>query len=268
MNLKFKAFAFHFLISLTVVATGLGIVYGLWYRPPFATVENVFKITLILAAVDVVIGPFLTFVVYNPEKKSLKFDLALIGILQLAALGYGMATLHAARPVYAVYADGKFSTVTREDYESIEMSKVPKDSPWMKFPAWGPAWIGAQMHDNLTADDTHMIGISQKMGGGLRLMPRFYTDYDNVAAQAITRAKRASELDFVTPPKPIAKGDTALRLPTKDELHQMQLGLQKFGKPLDQLMLLPLNGSRGRAIVVLEDKTGAILGTLSYTPFW
>lgn len=268
MKAKLKAFAYHVGISAAVVALALGLVYGLWYRSPFAFVEDVYKITLILACVDVVIGPLLTLVVYNPAKKSLKFDLAMIGVMQFAALAYGLVTLHSARPIYSVYADGKFWSVTAPDYEAEEMAKVPKDSPYLRYPTWSPEWIGAIVPDSVDAADKQKIKISQAMGGGLRLMPRFYTPYEKVAADALSKAKRASELDFNNPPPAIATGSTALKPPTKEELQSLLGELKALGRPLDQLMLLPLNGSKKRAIVILEDKTGKILGTATYAPFW
>ena len=46
---------------------------------------------LLMIGVDVVIGPLLTLIVFDPKKKHLKFDLVVIAALQLAALAYGSA---------------------------------------------------------------------------------------------------------------------------------------------------------------------------------
>lgn len=43
-----------------------------------------------LAAVDLVMGPLLTLVEFKPGKKSLKFDLTAIALLQAGALLYGL----------------------------------------------------------------------------------------------------------------------------------------------------------------------------------
>lgn len=265
MKMKFKAFGYHLCISVAVVMIAMGIVYGLWFKAPFAYAENVYQITLMLASVDVIMGPLLTFIVFKPNKKSLKFDLALIGLLQVAALVYGMSILHRARPVYAVYTDGLFWTVTAEDYEAEELGKVGKDNPYLRFSTWSPQYIGAIVQGKLDPDDQHKIEISQSLGGGLRLMPRFYIPYESVAVDASKSGTLASEIDFSTAPKPIP--DAREASPTLEEMRRILTELKAMG-PLEQLRLVQMNGSKHRAIVVLDDKTGKILGSLSYVPFW
>ena len=265
MKSKFKAFGYHLCISAAAVAMAMAVVYGFWYKAPFARAEDVFQITLILASVDVVMGPLLTFIVFNSQKKSLKFDLALIGVLQVAALVYGLSMVHKARPVYAVYTDGIFWTVTKDDYEPEELGKVAKDSLYLGFRTWSPDYIGAVLQGNLDPADKHKIEISQSMGGGLRLMPRFYASYTSVAAVAAHSGKRASEVDFMTPPP--ARAGSPEAPPSKEELRAMLGDLKALG-PLEQLKLVPMNGSKHRAIVVLDDRSGNILGSLNYAPFW
>ena len=152
MKTRLKAFAIHFLISAAVVGIALALTYGAWYRTPFSYIENVTTIILMLAMVDLVMGPLMTLIVYNPAKKSLKMDLTIIGLVQVGALLYGMSVIYEARPVYAVYAGGRFSTVSVSEFEQAELDKAPADSPYLKFPKMGTEWIGADI-DKLNKTD-------------------------------------------------------------------------------------------------------------------
>jgi hypothetical protein len=60
------------------------------------------------------IGPVLTFVVFAPNKTlgKIKFDLIVIGVLQVAALSLGSYLVYGQRPVAVVLAKDKFYPVT------------------------------------------------------------------------------------------------------------------------------------------------------------
>ena len=62
----------------------------------------------LLVLVDVIVGPLLTFIVFKKGKKSLKFDLGFIALLQIAALIYGSYTVYNGRPSTVVYNNGQF----------------------------------------------------------------------------------------------------------------------------------------------------------------
>lgn len=268
MKIRLKAFAIHFLISAVVVGIALGLTYGAWYRPPFSYVQNVTTIILILAMVDLVMGPLMTLIIYNPAKKSLKMDLAIIGLVQVGALLYGMSVVYQARPVYAVYAGGRFSAVSASEFEQAELDKAPKDSPYLKFPKLGTEWIGASL-DKLNNTDREAAIMSDAFGGGPRVMPRLFVPFKSVAAEALKQGKRASAIDYDNPTVAAAGQDKRKAVPpTREELKTLLAEVEKFGLPLDQVVLVPLAGSERRAIVGLDAKTGAILGTIPQEPFW
>jgi len=77
-----------------------------------------------VALIDLVLGPILTFIVFNKNKsyKELRNDISLIVLLQLSALGWGIYTVQTQRPVAAVYWDGTFYTVTAADILNQDLS--------------------------------------------------------------------------------------------------------------------------------------------------
>jgi len=69
-----------------------------------------------------VLGPLLTLMVFNPTKKSLKFDLTIIGLIQLACLIAGTWLLYNERPVAQVLADDGIHLITQGDLNLYESS--------------------------------------------------------------------------------------------------------------------------------------------------
>lgn len=269
MKIRLKAFFIHLLLSALVVGIAMGLTYGLWYKSPFSYVEQIGGITLILVAVDLVMGPLLTLIVYNPAKKSLKFDLALIGAIQLAALVYGMGVIYTARPVYAVYAGGRFMTVAPTEFEEAEVGKVKADNPYLNFPQLGTQWIGARIPATVSDVEREEIIMSDAFGGGPRIMPRLYVPWTEVAQEAIKAGKRASEIDYIKPPVRLTGASGKPKVPpTAAELQSLQSAVQKFGLPLEQVVLVPLRGSHRTAIVGLDARSGKILGTIAQDAFW
>lgn len=120
-TLKQKAQAALIHFSLSVVATG-SLAAAMWfalYPPPYFWIDGGISVLKILLLVDVILGPALTFVVYNRAKREWKRDLAIIAIVQVVAFAYGAYTMARFRPVFAVYIDRSFIAVT---WPKVEMA--------------------------------------------------------------------------------------------------------------------------------------------------
>jgi hypothetical protein len=111
---KLKAAGIHFAISLAVFALTVGIMFTLWYPWPYFWIDGGWQFVRLAAAIDIVLGPLLTFIVFRRGKASLRFDLAAIGTLQAAALVWGCLIMYQQRPAFVVFAYDTFRTVTRE----------------------------------------------------------------------------------------------------------------------------------------------------------
>lgn len=112
---RLKAFATHLGISLIIFLVVLYFILFQWYPFPFFTTDGGWKGIQILAFVDVVLGPLLTLIVFKPGKKHLKIDMTVIGLVQAAALAWGIWVIHHERPAAAVFVEDYFSTVTTYD---------------------------------------------------------------------------------------------------------------------------------------------------------
>ncbi|MEG0771590.1 MAG: type IV pilin accessory protein, partial [Clostridia bacterium] len=108
MTSRINFFLGHLFISVLIALITIYVVFLLWYPSPLAQAVGVTHIFLMLLAIDVVIGPILGLLVYKEGKKSLKFDLIVIILLQLSALCYGIYSIEQGRPVWLVYNVDRF----------------------------------------------------------------------------------------------------------------------------------------------------------------
>ena len=115
---KFTAFFIHFGISLVIFLILGWLIYFQWYPVPFFYSDGGWQGLRLIAFVDLVLGPSLTFIVFKRGKPSLKFDLTLIGLAQLAALIWGVWTVQNEKPVALVFADESFRTIPH--YQFVE----------------------------------------------------------------------------------------------------------------------------------------------------
>lgn len=270
MNVRFKAFAVHLGISAVVVGIALALILLVWYPGPFAYVLDVYGVVTTLIAVDLVMGPLLTFIVFNPAKKSLKFDLAVVALLQIGALCYGLLVCFEQRPVYAVYNEGRFSTVNPDDYIEVENAKTPKNHPYPRYSLTGPVWIGAKAPTAIADFDRYFIQISGAEGGGLRLMPRFYVPYASLSTEAAAAGKLSNEIDFdaTVSHAPLLPRHDKRGPVTAEQRERVGKWLDGLGVPRQKVVLLPLVGSKAVGLVALESESGRIVGSLGVAPWW
>ena len=111
---RWKAFGVHLALSALIAATVVMLVVVLWYPQPYFLAMGGENLLRLLIGVDVVLGPLITLIIFDPAKPRLKYDLAAIAVLQLAALAYGSYVMFEARPVYNVFVGDRFKTVAGE----------------------------------------------------------------------------------------------------------------------------------------------------------
>lgn len=135
---KFNAFSLHFAITALLAVLVAILVFKLWYPYPFAQMMGGMKLLLLLAMCDLVLGPLLSLVIYNPRKsrKELWTDYAVVVVLQVAALAYGLHMAAQARPAFLVFTVDRYVVVSAGEVPLPERSKAAR-------PEWRQAnWLG------------------------------------------------------------------------------------------------------------------------------
>jgi hypothetical protein len=135
MKFRLLCFGSHLLISFCIALMSVYVVFWVWYPSLLDKALGVADIFILLLCIDVIIGPLLTLLIAKQDKKTLKMDLAVIGILQFVALCYGLHIVAQGRPVWLVYDNNRFEVV--QAYEAVTASSA---SEIPQAPLTGPVW--------------------------------------------------------------------------------------------------------------------------------
>lgn len=71
----------------------------------------------LVLAVDLVLGPLMAFIIYNPAKprRELLTDIALLAVIQFSAMAWGVYQVWGPQPIAVVYGDDRFVAVIKDD---------------------------------------------------------------------------------------------------------------------------------------------------------
>lgn len=135
-----RAGLWHLLISGLVALLAAALVFLAWYPGAFRLMAGGRDLFLLVVGVDIVLGPLLTFVVFDRRKgwPHLRRDLAVIGALQLAGLSYGLHTVYIVRPVALVFEVDRFRVLNADAVREVELPKAAPD--YRQLPLTGP-WM-------------------------------------------------------------------------------------------------------------------------------
>lgn len=188
---RWKAAAIHLGISAFIGACAAALIFGIWYPSPYSHAVGADQLILLLLGVDVVLGPLLTLVVFKSGKKSLRFDLAVIAVLQGCAFLYGMSVVVRARPAFIVGRVDRFVIVSANDLDAEDFAKASR--PEFRSAPWtGPKVIGAAVPTDV--QERNDVLFSSAGGRDLENFPQYYTDYAAVAPILLKYAKSIDEL--------------------------------------------------------------------------
>jgi hypothetical protein len=115
---KLKATAVHLSMSAVVFIYLAYQIYYNWYPQPYFSTDGGWQGIRLVGAVDLVLGPLITFLIFDLRKsrKEIVSDLAIIVTIQFAALAYGIYTTYVQRPVAIVVIDQFVVSSTMEHY--------------------------------------------------------------------------------------------------------------------------------------------------------
>lgn len=190
-SFRIRAFLSHLIISLIIAAISLFIIFNIWHPAPLAKAVGVTHIFIMMLAIDVVLGPLLTLIVAKQGKKSLKFDLGVIVVLQLAAFVYGIYNIAISRPVYIAFDTIRFEVVQANNIpvESLELASVPYSTL-----SWGkPKFVAVQETDN-DEQRSERLFAELETGVAPTMQPNLYEPLDTQWTIINGKAQPFSEL--------------------------------------------------------------------------
>lgn len=244
---RWKASAIHFAISFVVLGLIVAVVVWRWYPPQLFAMAKAGELLSILAGVDLVLGPLLTLLVYKQGKKSLKFDLSVIALLQIAAMVFGLLTVWQSRPAYLVATSDRFRLVFANEIDPASAAQA--SARYHSAPALGPETVSAPLPGDPKRRLEMML---QAMAGQeIHRQPAHYASYPPNDPAFLTKAvPEAQALELTSPADREAWSNTFRR----------HTGAGTLG-------IMPLQSSRGSATVLLDTDNGRIIGYSQLDPW-
>jgi hypothetical protein len=187
-----RASGLHLGISLIIAACAALLVFGFWYPYPYREISGGRELFMLVTGVDVILGPLITLAIFNRSKpvRELVLDLSVVGLIQLAALGYGLWTVAVARPVHLVFEVDRLRVVHAIEIPADMLDRTPpgvKAQPWL-----GPTLLAVRPF----RDAQENFGATMAALGGLQLAsrPDLWQPYDEAKSRVLAAAKPVDRL--------------------------------------------------------------------------
>lgn len=190
MSKRLKFFLSHLLLSFLIASVVVGLVI-IWYPYPLANAVGVTNIFLMLLAIDVILGPVLGLLVYREGKKTLKFDLSVIIIIQISALCYGVFSIEQGRPAWLVFHVDRFELVRKND---LILENIDQAQSQFQHVSWSkPQFVSVK---SAVSTKQHQNDLFTEVLGGISLaqQPDRYIELTQAKNQIQKRALPLVEL--------------------------------------------------------------------------
>jgi hypothetical protein len=235
---RWKAAAIHLLFSCGLALFAGALVFGVWFPPPYFHASGGDRLVFILICVDLVVGPLLTLIIFRSGKKGLKFDLAVIALVQVAALVYGLSIITVSRPAFVVATIRRFVVVPANALDDKDLAKAVV--PAYRNPPWfGPNLVSAQVPDD---PKTHQEIIESTLAGkDIDRMPKLYAPVEQIQGELKRRAKPVAKL---IEQNPSANGPV------------VEQALRKLALPMERVGFMPMVAARGELVMLIDLDSG------------
>ena len=242
---RYQAFVLHFLLSLLLAIGFSFLVFYRWYPEPYFTADVGWSIFRLIIIVHLVLGPVLTFIIFKPGKKGLKFDLSAIATLQIAALAYGSAVLYQERPAYLTFSVDRFVLVSEHD---IDSSRLKYEELAIANVINRPLLIYARLPKTIEAFNKLIKEVMQGKPD-LEFRAEFYEPFE-------------SNLEAV-----MLKGADIQKLIKTSEEKQQKI--EKFLKTNCErdCVYFPLVGKKNDVLLALNKNDGSLMGWIDIEPW-
>jgi hypothetical protein len=247
---RMRATAIHLALSVIVASLAALLVFVVWYPYPYREISGGRDLFLLVVVVDVVLGPLLTLTVFNLAKprSELRRDLAVVALLQVAGLAYGLWTVNLARPVHLVFEIDRFRAVHRVEIPSELESRAP---PGVQIASWkGPSLLAVRPFAS-GAEETEMT-LAALQGLHLSARPDLWQAYEAARPRVLAASR------------PLA--DLRQRFPARAA--EIDAEVRRTGRDAARIAYLPLISRTPEGWTVLVDgATAELLGFLPIDSF-
>ena len=133
------------------------------------------ELFLLVVGSDLALGPLMSLVIYNSRKsrRELITDYSIVGIVQIAALVYGVWIMAGARPVYVAFVEDRFESRAGRDLTDEELAAA-RDPKFASRPLTGPRFVSV-----VVPPEEQQEALFQALEGNEdHFRPRFYVPFE------------------------------------------------------------------------------------------
>lgn len=188
---RIRASLLHLGLCILVAMAVAALVLLLWYPAPYHSLSGGLYLLAMVLAVDVVLGPVLTLLVYRNTKslKELVLDFSLIALLQAGALAYGLWTVYSARPVHLVFEYHRLAVVHAAEIPEADLGQAPP--AWQTLPKTGPTLLSLRALRAEEVVESTMLALA---GQAQAAQPPLWQDYDLAHTKILVAAQPMPQL--------------------------------------------------------------------------
>jgi len=246
---RWKAALIHLYVSATITAIVSALLLFVWYPPPYFHVGGADELLALVVVVDVTLGPLITFIIFKSGKPGLKFDLAVIGIVQAMALVYGSHTMVSTRPVFLVATVDRFVLVGANQLIPKDLAQASRPE-WQRLSWTGPILVGTKLPTD-PKEHSALLFSTLSTGKDVQELPKYYVPYPEVASSLLQRAQPVNALVKLYPGK-----------------HgEINAWLKRHHMDEAQVLWLPIQARNGDLVMMMRSKDGQPIGALPINPW-
>ena len=244
-----RAGGIHLGASVVVALLAAALVFSVWYPYPYRDASGGRALFMLVVSVDVIVGPLLTFAIFNRKKPlaELKRDLAVVVVLQLGALAYGLWTVYVARPVFLAFEIDRFRVVHAVEIDDKLLPKAP--AGLRTLPLTGPRQLAVrEFKDSNESGEATMAALA---GVSLSARPDLWQSYNQARERVRAQSKPAARL--------------LQRFPAQKA--RIEAAVKESGRGLEQLSYLPMSSRMQFWTVLLDSRTMDVVGFIDLDSF-
>lgn len=231
----------HIIISL-LLALAIAIFIKIqWYPSPLLKATGAMPIFIGIITVQVILWPLLSLLVYKENKKSLRFDLSTIVILQMSFWVFSVYALAQGRPAWVAYTLERFELIKANEVVTTDLDNINSD---FKSPTWtGPQFVGTKLSEDTDVRSKHLL---EEVVGGISVAqrPELYVNINVIKDRMLKEQQSLAELSKYNE---ISKVEKALAsypdahgfIPLRAQQVDMVVLLDDSGMPLQIVDLRP-----------------------------
>jgi hypothetical protein len=245
---KMVATAVHFAVTLVLAGIAAALIFLVWFPDPLQTMIGGTELFMLVVGCDLALGPLMSLVIYNGRKsrRELVVDYSIVGVIQIAALVYGVVILAGTRPVYIAFNSDRFEIVSAFDIPDAELAAARE--PQYKTLSWtGPRLVAVSVPD---ADQQDALFKSVE-GLEEHQRPKFF-------------APISAKLDVIRE-KSGKIADLESKKPTSKPL--MEEAIARLDVPRDRLAWLPVRHRKGFWTALVDTADGKPVAWVDFDPY-